>query len=61
MLYALTRSLPQPQRNEFANRIAQAHQQGHPDALRQEPELVYACDAEPSHPYHCVYCAEGIV
>ena len=61
MLYALTRPLPQPQRNEIANRIEQAYQQVHPDTLRHDPGLVYACDAEPSYNYYCVYCAEGIV
>ena len=59
MLYALTRPLPQPQRNEIANRIEQAYQQGNPGDLRHDPELVYACDAEPSHDYCCVYCAKG--
>ena len=52
---------PQPQRNDIANNIELALQQNNPGALMHDPGLVYACDAEPSRDYHCVYCAQGIV
>lgn len=61
MLYALMHPFPPPQRNDIANNIEQAFQQNNPGALRHASGLVYACDAEPSHDYFCVYCAQGIV
>lgn len=61
MIYALTYRLPQQLRNEISLAIKQAEQSNNLSALRHCPGIVYACDAQQSHEYFCVYCAEGRV
>ena len=61
MNYALTTRLPRDQRNDIAEAIRLAIQDNRPDSLRNRPGIVFACDAERSQPYYCIYCPVGRV